>query len=100
MEFVYEDILSGEFGNNLREVDARGKTLDEKISSESKVGNNLYTSLDLNSHQAAAWWEFKSRLVYKLLPTFDSEEIFSSNVFPLASTSLRLLPNSPLKISS
>ena len=36
----------GEFGNNLREVDARGRTLDEKISSEPKVGNNLYTSLD------------------------------------------------------
>ena len=27
--------------------------MDEKISSEPKVGNNLYTSLDLKSHQAA-----------------------------------------------
>ena len=27
--------------------------MDEKISSEPKVGNNLYTSLDLQSHQAA-----------------------------------------------
>ena len=48
----------------------------------------------------AAWWDFKSRLVYKLLPIIGAEEIFSPNVLPLASTSLRLLPNSPVKISS
>ena len=53
LEFTYEDILTGEFGKNLREVDARGRTLGEEISVESKAGNNLYTSLDLQSHQAA-----------------------------------------------
>jgi len=53
LEFTYEDILTGEFGKNLREVDARGRTLGEEISIESKAGNNLYTSLDLQSHQAA-----------------------------------------------
>ena len=53
LEFTYEDILTGEFGKNLREVDARGRTLGEEISTESKAGNNLYTSLDLQSHQAA-----------------------------------------------
>ena len=53
LEFTYEDILTGEFGKNLREVDARGRTLGEEISLESKAGNNLYTSLDLQSHQAA-----------------------------------------------
>ncbi len=53
LEFTYEDILTGEFGKNLREVDARGRTLGEEISKESKAGNNLYTSLDLQSHQAA-----------------------------------------------
>ena len=53
LEFTYEDILTGEFGKNLREVDARGRTLGEEISAESKAGNNLYTSLDLQSHQAA-----------------------------------------------
>ena len=53
LEFTYEDILTGEFGKNLREVDARGRTLGEEISIESKAGNNLHTSLDLKSHQAA-----------------------------------------------
>ena len=53
LEFVYEDILKGEFGNNIREVDARGRTIDERISSKPNTGNNLYTSLDLKSHQAA-----------------------------------------------
>ena len=53
LEFTYEDILTGEFGKNLREVDARGRTLGEEISIESKAGSNLYTSLDLQSHQAA-----------------------------------------------
>ena len=53
LEFTYEDILTGEFGKNLSEVDARGRTLGEEISVESKAGNNLYTSLDLQSHQAA-----------------------------------------------
>ena len=53
LEFTYEDILTGEFGKNLREVDARGRTLGEEISTESKAGNNLYTSLDLQSHHAA-----------------------------------------------
>ena len=43
----------GQFGTNLREVDARGRTLSEEIFLDSKVGNNLFTSLDLKSHQAA-----------------------------------------------
>ena len=53
LEFIYEDSLKGEFGNNLREVDAQGKTIDEKISSDPEIGKDLYTSLDLKSHQAA-----------------------------------------------
>ena len=53
LEFTYDDILMGQFGTNLREVDARGRTLSEEIFLDSKVGNNLFTSLDLKSHQAA-----------------------------------------------
>ena len=48
----------------------------------------------------AAWWDFKSREVNKLFPTFESKNISSLNVLPLASTSLRLVPNCPIKISS
>ena len=53
LEVIYEDTLKGEFGTNIREVDARGRTIDEAISASPKTGNNLYTSLDLKSHQAA-----------------------------------------------
>ena len=53
LEFIYEDTLKGEFGTNVREVDAKGRTIDEAISASPKTGNNLYTSLDLKSHQAA-----------------------------------------------
>ena len=53
LEVIYEDTLKGEFGTNIREVDARGRTIDEAISAPPKTGNNLYTSLDLKSHQAA-----------------------------------------------
>ena len=53
LEIIYEDTLKGEFGTNIREVDARGRTIDEAISASPKTGNNLYTSLDLKSHQAA-----------------------------------------------
>ena len=53
LEFTYDDILMGQFGTNLREVDARGRTLSEEIFLDSKVGNNLFTTLDLKSHQAA-----------------------------------------------
>ena len=53
LEVIYEDTLKGEFGTNIREVDARGRTIDEVISASPKTGNNLYTSLDLKSHQAA-----------------------------------------------
>ena len=53
LEVIYEDTLKGEFGVNIREVDARGRTIDEAISASPKTGNNLYTSLDLKSHQAA-----------------------------------------------
>ena len=53
LEVIYEDTLKGEFGTNVREVDARGRTIDEAISVSPKTGNNLYTSLDLKSHQAA-----------------------------------------------
>ena len=53
LEVIYEDTLKGEFGTNVREVDARGRTIDEAISASPKTGNNLYTSLDLKSHQAA-----------------------------------------------
>ena len=53
LEVIYEDSLKGEFGTNIREVDARGRTIDEAISASPKTGNNLYTSLDLKSHQAA-----------------------------------------------
>ena len=53
LEVIYEDTLKGEFGTNVREVDARGRTIDEVISASPKTGNNLYTSLDLKSHQAA-----------------------------------------------
>ena len=53
LEIIYEDTLKGEFGTNVREVDARGRTIDEAISVSPKTGNNLYTSLDLKSHQAA-----------------------------------------------
>ena len=53
LEFTYDDILMGQFGTNLREVDARGRTLGEETFLDSKVGNNLFTTLDLKSHQAA-----------------------------------------------
>ena len=53
LEVIYEDTLKGEFGTNIREVDARGRTIDEAIYAPPKTGNNLYTSLDLKSHQAA-----------------------------------------------
>ena len=53
LEVIYEDTLKGEFGTNIREVDARGRTIDEAISASPKTVNNLYTSLDLKSHQAA-----------------------------------------------
>ena len=53
LEVIYEDTLKGEFGVNIREVDARGRTIDEAISASPKTGNNLYTSLDLKSHQVA-----------------------------------------------
>ena len=53
LEVIYEDTLKGEFGTNIREVDARGRTIDEAISASPKTGNNLYTSLDLKSHQVA-----------------------------------------------
>ena len=53
LEVIYEDTLKGEFGTIIREVDARGRTIDEAISASPKTGNNLYTSLDLKSHQAA-----------------------------------------------
>ena len=53
LEIIYEDTLKGEFGTIIREVDARGRTIDEAISASPKTGNNLYTSLDLKSHQAA-----------------------------------------------
>jgi len=53
LEVIYEDTLKGEFGTNIREVDARGRTIDEAIYALPKTGNNLYTSLDLKSHQAA-----------------------------------------------
>ena len=53
LEFTYDDILMGQFGTNLREVDARGRTLGEETFLDSKVGNNLFNTLDLKSHQAA-----------------------------------------------
>ena len=53
LEFTYDDILMGQFGTNLRQVDARGRTLGEETFLDSKVGNNLFTTLDLKSHQAA-----------------------------------------------
>ena len=84
LEFTYEDILTGEFGNNLREVDARGRTLDEKISSEPKVGNNLYTSLDLDSHQAAhkAFNNRKGAVVAIDIKDGSIVTLFSSPTFP------------------
>ena len=68
---------------NLREVDARGRTLDEKISSEPKVGNNLYTSLDLKSHQAA----HKALIMKGAVVAIDIKDgsivtLFSSPTFP------------------
>ena len=53
LEFIYDDILKGKFGNNIREVDAKGRTIDEIIIRAPNIGSNLYTSLDLKSHQAA-----------------------------------------------
>ena len=53
LEFIYDGILKGEFGNNIREVDAKGRTIDEIIIKAPNIGSNLYTSLDLKSHQAA-----------------------------------------------
>ena len=52
-ENIYDTFLSGEFGTKQREVDARGRTLSEEIVSSPKMGSDLYTSLDLASHQAA-----------------------------------------------
>ena len=52
-ENIYDNFLSGEFGTKQREVDARGRTLSEEIMSSPKMGSDLYTSLDLASHQAA-----------------------------------------------
>ena len=53
LEFIYDGTLKGEFGNNIREVDAKGRTIDEIIIKAPNIGSNLYTSLDLKSHQAA-----------------------------------------------
>ena len=52
-ENIYDTFLSGDFGTKQREVDARGRTLSEEIVSSPKMGSDLYTSLDLASHQAA-----------------------------------------------
>ena len=84
LEFTYEDILTGEFGNNLREVDARGRTLGEKISSAPIIGNNLYTSLDLKSHQAAhkALNNRKGAVVAIDIKDGSIVTLFSSPTFP------------------
>ena len=84
LEFTYEDILTGEFGNNLREVDARGRTLGEKISSAPIIGENLYTSLDLKSHQAAhkALNNRKGAVVAIDIKDGSIVTLFSSPTFP------------------
>ena len=84
LEFVYEDVLKGEFGNNLREVDARGRTIDEKVSLIPKEGNNLYTSLDLESHQAAhkALNNRKGAVVAIDIRNGSIVTLFSSPTFP------------------
>ena len=84
LEFTYEDILTGEFGNNLREVDARGRTLGEKISTAPIIGNNLYTSLDLKSHQAAhkALNNRKGAVVAIDIKDGSIVTLFSSPTFP------------------
>ena len=85
LEFIYEDALKGEFGKNLREVDARGRTINEKISSDPKAGNNLYISLDLKSHQAAhkAFNNRKGAVVAVDIKDGSIVTLFSSPTFPV-----------------
>ena len=94
LEFIYEDSLKGEFGNNLREVDAQGKTIDEKISSDPEIGKDLYTSLDLKSHQAAhkAFSNRKGAVVAVDIKDGSIVTLFSSPTF-----STNLLANGILK---
>ena len=84
LEFIYEETLKGEFGKNLREVDAKGRTIIEEISSDPKVGNNLYTSLDLKSHQAAhkALNKRKGAVVAVDIQDGSIVTLFSSPTFP------------------
>ena len=84
LEFIYEETLKGEFGKNLREVDAKGRTIVEEISSDPKVGNNLYTSLDLKSHQAAhkALNNRKGAVVAVDIQDGSIVTLFSSPTFP------------------
>ena len=84
LEFIYDDMLKGEFGVNLREVDARGRTIDERISSHPSIGENLYTSLDLKSHQAAhkALNNRKGAVVAVDIQDGSIVTLFSSPTFP------------------
>ena len=84
LEFIYDDMLNGEFGNNIREVDAKGRTINESISSKPQSGENLYTSLDLKSHQAAykAFDGRKGAVVAIDIKDGSIVTLFSSPTFP------------------
>ncbi len=84
LEFIYEDMLKGKFGDNLRQVDARGRTIDETISSVPMSGENLYTSLDLESHKAAhkALNNRKGAVVAVDIRDGSIVTLFSSPTFP------------------
>ena len=53
LEKVYDKRLRGYFGKKIYEVDASGKLLDELEEIPARDGENLYTSLDLNSQKVA-----------------------------------------------
>ena len=53
LEKVYDKKLRGYFGKKIYEVDASGKLLNELIEIPAIDGENLYTSLDINSQKIA-----------------------------------------------
>ena len=53
IENIYDDRLRGKYGTKIFEVDATGKLLDELNEIPAVSGNDIKTSLDLESQKVA-----------------------------------------------